>query len=440
MLPWWANEDEAPLVADWAPCSTGPCCDPYATNPPQYCPGQIACQTCGGATGCQCPGGPSPSPTPTPTPTPTPSPAPTPGSPPSNGCFRDVGNYGAPLLSQKDLASGSWQYQWGPAPYGHQSDVAGVLQIVNGGSDTMWIRYGGNGINPGETYDWKKFITTPSKLNGNKAHAWTALNEHGMVGQGHGFKLEPGEYQIVPFSSSSCWAGATLGCDQYGANCAVSPNGRGAGTDASPSGQPNTLFEWTAPGVWDASLVDGFGMPMKVEVDGCGPPGTGQASDCGIHDSIIYLELNPDQCPNKITNGNGHYVGCKSMCGCQNSAEQQKKDTDAACGGMAAVSSIVNKPHVPGGYCGCPQSDCVDWLRNLFDSDHAGGAYCNAITAMTKNSIGNRAVYCQAYDDKAGTRSYGNGIMKVTFCNKGFEWVGAARNSTRPAPATRVMI
>jgi len=295
----------------------------------------------------------------------------------------------------------------------------------------MWIRYNGKDIGPGGGFDWKPYIIKASQLNGNKAHPWNQLNANGMVGQGHGFMLEPGEYQIVPFASSACWAGATLGCDEHGAHCAVSPDGRGAGTGAGPREQPNTLFEWSAPGVWDASLVDGFGMPARIEVDGCGAPGTGSAKDCGGSDAETYLQLDPEKCPNKILTSTGQYVGCKSMCGCQNSAEALKRDTDPACPSMASVASIVNRPHAPGGYCGCPQSECVGSLRQLFHTDVAGKNYCDAITSMATDSAGKRAVYCQAYDDNAGTRSYGNGVMKVTFCSKGFEWVtdGVGSNS-----------
>merc|ERR1712176_1490387 len=100
-------------------------------------------------------------------------------------------------------------------------------------------------------------------------------------------------------------------------------------------------------------------MPMKVEVDGCGPPFSGSSSDCEGSDAQTFLELNPDDCPNKILNTAGHYVGCKSMCGCQNSAQEQKRETDSACPGMASVSSIRNQPDAPGGYCGCPQGECV---------------------------------------------------------------------------------
>merc|ERR1740121_920947 len=80
------------------------------------------------------------------------------------------------------------------------------------------------------------------------------------------------------------------------------------------------------------------------------------------------------------------YVGCKSMCGCQNSAIGQHRDTDPACPGMASVSSILNQPHPPGGYCGCAQGDCVQWLRNLFTRDAAGKGYCDSITQMTADS------------------------------------------------------
>merc|ERR1712039_1161122 len=221
-----------------------------------------------------------------------------------------------------------------------------------------------------------------------------------------------------------------MGCDAFGANCEVSPDGRGAGTGASPEGQPNTLFEWTAPGVWDASLVDGFGMPMKIEVDGCGAPFSGSKENCRGSDAQTWLQLDPARCPNKILTSAGRYVGCKSMCGCQNAAQEQHEDRDAACPDMASVSTIANQPSAPGGYCGCPQGECVQWLRDLFNRDAAGKRYCDAITAMTAGSTGKRAVYCQAYDDNAGTRSYGNGVLKVTFCNKGFEYVQTSLNTT----------
>ena len=339
--------------------------------------------------------------------------------------------YGVPLIDQKDLATPNhWSYKWGTPPYGGKGDITGVLQIVNGGSEIMWIRYSGTIISdPNNILGWVNFITTPSSLNGYIGHKWNKLGDNNMTGQGDGFQLLPGEYQIVPFTGSACWFGGTLGCCEYGNDCVISPGGRGGGLNAND--QPNTLFEWTAPGVWDASLVDGYSLPMRIEVDGCSNP-----TDCDGSDPIVNLSLSDTLCPNKIINNDNIYVGCKSMCGCQNNAIKNGVDTDPECTNMTSTS-IVGQPFPPGGYCGCPEQECVDWLRNLYSKDQAGMVYCNAVTQMTKNSKGERAVYCQAYDDKAGTKSYGNGVIKVIIYNNGFESV-KDRSSTcsQPTPPT----
>jgi len=336
-------------------------------------------------------------------------------TPPSDGCFRDQGDWGVPLAEQKELASTSWKYEWSEPPYGTAEDIAGVLQLVNGGNETMWIRYGGGKIGSGGAYEWKSFIQQASALNGFNAHKWNELNTNGMVGQGDGFKLEPGEYQILPFAGASCWSAATLGCDENGANCAFAPLGRG-GAD------PNALFEWTTPGmIWDGSAVDGFGAPFKVEVDRV-PEG---------FDSQIFLEFDAAKCTNKVLDSAGRYHGCKSMCACQASALAQGVDQDPDCPGMANVSTIINNP--PMGYCGCHDDDypCSEQLNHLFEIDPAGKKYCDSITEMAAESDGNRAVYCQAYDDKSGTQNNGNGVLKVTFCNKGFENLSAKHASVK---------
>jgi len=50
-----------------APCSesSAACCNPSAAVP-EFCPGQIACEECGGGSACECPLSPSPAPTPPP--------------------------------------------------------------------------------------------------------------------------------------------------------------------------------------------------------------------------------------------------------------------------------------------------------------------------------------------------------------------------------------
>lgn len=54
-------------AADSVPCSasSAACCNPLVT-PTQYCPGNLACQDCGGGSACECPSSPSPSPGPAP--------------------------------------------------------------------------------------------------------------------------------------------------------------------------------------------------------------------------------------------------------------------------------------------------------------------------------------------------------------------------------------
>lgn len=355
----------------------------------------------------------------------TPPPTPTPSG--SSTCFRGKGESGIDISKQKDIASSFWKYQWDPIIQGN-----GVLQIVNGGAEPMWIRYKSApdskqcklpndgdqcqpknvyyvlGINPGDGMDWEPFITKASLLNGNIAHKWNAENTNGMTGQGDGFKLNPGEYQIVPYSGSAAWFAGALGCCTNGDQCIINPMGRGM--------QPVTLFEWTNAqyGVWDASMVDGFQLPMKIEVDGV-PDGI---------DPITYLETDQKLCPNKQLDSNGNYVGCKSMCACQNDGQP-----DSDCPGMTLLKDMpsfsdspVNEEGMAAGYCGCGLNGCSPWLNELFKQDPAGIAYCDAVTAIAKNSKGLRSVYCQAYDDAAGLRSSGNGIVKVTICNSGFEF------------------
>jgi hypothetical protein len=319
----------------------------------------------------------------------------------SKGCFKGHSDYGIPLSNQKDIASKFWTYKWGP------NQGVGVIQIVNGGSDTMWIRYGGEGISsPTDTYYWKSYITTNSALNGNNAHSWNAVFTNGMEGQGDGFKLNPGEYQILPYVGTACWFAGSLGCDKNGSNCIINPQGRGA--------QPNLLFEWTvnSAGVWDASMVDGFQLPMKVEVDGS-PPDI---------DPIMYFQSDPDLCPNKLYDSKKNYIGCMSMCYCQGSPPYS---VNSSCPNMLSINEMpnyidpdkkvddnINAAGKEKGYCGCIPTGCSPWLNNLFKNDPAGKNYCDSVTKTTANKNGQRTVYCNAYDDSAGTRSSGNGIIK----------------------------
>jgi hypothetical protein len=174
---------------------------------------------------------------------------------------------------------------------------------------------------------------------------------------------------------------------------------------------------------------------MRVEVAGC------ENGDCNNSDPIVNLAFSQDLCPNQII-VNGQYLGCKSMCACQ-----QDNDT-TNCKNNPDYSQKGN-PYPPGGYCGCPcpyngpdktilppcagedsTINCSKWLNDFFSGDNAGQIYCNNITEMTKDSSGKRPIYCQAYDDNHGTRSYGNGVIKLTIYNKDFESIKDRTGST----------
>jgi hypothetical protein len=48
---------DAVPVGQWRECgcSSTRCCNPYYDDPPQYCPGQVQCQSCGTSRACECP-------------------------------------------------------------------------------------------------------------------------------------------------------------------------------------------------------------------------------------------------------------------------------------------------------------------------------------------------------------------------------------------------
>ena len=329
-------------------------------------------------------------------------------------------DYGIPLKEQKSIVGNQWDYLWGEPPYGTIKDQVGILQIVNGGTQPIWITYGGLIItDPNNKNNWKKYIETPSSLNNKKNYK---VYERKEGGQGLTFKLDINNYQLLPFTGSSAWVSGSLGCCDDGSKCTINTKGRSGGTGVND--QPSTLFEWTVPGVWDASAVDGFNIPIKFEIDGCIDQNNNNI--CNGSDSVVNLLFSRKDCVNPILS-NGIYLGCKSMCACQNSngsdCPDYKKD-------------FINQPHTPGGYCGCDEKECVEYSHKLFGSDPAGIAYCDSITKMTKNESGKRNIYCQAYDDAAGTKSYGNGIIKLTMFNTDFDIPPKSNCTTPPTPPT----
>ena len=317
-------------------------------------------------------------------------------------------NYGVQLKSQKDIVDSYWKYSWGPEPWNNSSgDKVGVLQIVNGGNQTMWINYGGIGIDDTKDtkidypvdYRWRQFIETPSELNNNVKYKVVKRTE----GQGLTFKLEPNQYQIVPFTGTAAWISGSLGCCEDGTKCIINPQGRAAQT---------TLFEWTVPGVWDGSAVDGFHIPIKFEIDGC----DGTTNSCNGSEGKIQLKFTKKDCVNPVYKDDGVYLGCKSTCACQ-------YDSKGCLGFKPAPDNPLVKQCQ--GYCGTSADGCVAYERELYGiPDSAAKKYCDSITKMTSKEnteSGTRTIYCQAYDDLSGTKSLGNGVIKVTMFNTDFD-------------------
>ena len=317
-------------------------------------------------------------------------------------------NYGIDIKDQKTKIN--WEYKWSTPPYGSKSsEQVGVLQIVNGGNQPMWINYAGSIITDNSSLKWETFITTSSELNNNTKHLWYKRGEGVYT-----FKLNPNEYQIVPFTGSAAWISGSLGCCEDGSNCIINTLARGGGSGKDDQG--STLFEWTVPGVWDASAVDGFNLPLKIEIDGCE-----NSKDCNNSDSIIKLKFTKQQCINQIIDDKtGTYLGCKSMCGCQTSKGKSCPDYNSSIGTNSTK-----------GYCGCDIDGCSKLLRNIFNNDAAGMNYCNSITEMAPDK---RGIYCQAYDDNFGTKNYGNGIIKITMFNIDFDIPDRTNCNSPPTP------
>jgi hypothetical protein len=297
------------------------------------------------------------------------------------------------INEQKNVASHFWPYRWTPG--GAREDV-GTLQIVNGVNQPIWIRY------TGTDNTWLKYIQQPSALNGFQEHAWTSSKN--LQGQGDGFRLGIGEYQIVPLFGIGAWLSASMGCCQDGSQCTINQLGRG-GT--------NTIFEWTvAPaGVWDFSAVDGFDLSMHIETQESVTPDVSFNADHSI-------------CPNPEYNNKNEYIGCMSMCRCQQTADQATGQNT-----NCKLMTNIHEPHMRAskGYCGCPgERNAVtgcepepEASHKFYAGDKAGQDFCNVITKAS-NINGERATYCYSYDDAFGTRSLGNGNLKLTVLTNRF--------------------
>jgi hypothetical protein len=158
--------------------------------------------------------------------------------------------------------------------------------------------------------------------------------------------------------------------------------------------------------------VDGYDTSMNIEVLN---PEKGA-------DSEYFLTCNPNLCQenNKLYNKDRNYIGCRALCACQNA-----KNDGFTCTNNEMIPYEKGNyfdQQVPNGYCGA--TDSQQTTVKFYESDPEGQKWCNSITAMSMNSQKERITYCQPFDDKKGTQSSGDGILKLILCDAGLEWAG----------------
>nr|BAK03806.1 predicted protein [Hordeum vulgare subsp. vulgare] len=144
-----------------------------------------------------------------------------------------------------------------------------------------------------------------------------------------GFYLASGATDAIAAPSSGAWSGnfwARTGCAVDSSTgrlaCATADCGTGgvacAGRGPAP---PVTLAEVTlaAPGgggldFYDASLVDGFNLPLSIAPDNNGDGGACRAAACaGDVNAVCPSDL-------RVVSGSGEVVACKSACNAYGSA------------------------------------------------------------------------------------------------------------------------
>jgi len=299
-----------------------------STTPPQLCPGGIPCESCGSSSACECPSSPSPSPSPTPP----------------------------------------------------KSDNR--LTVVNGCHEPLWIAHiEGGGLGP----DAQDVKISP----GGNSSFHTGLHGGGL-------------------SATRFWP--KLGCDAMGGNCSIGSSGgpaeacvirvAGKPDDYSHCAPPvDTKFEATfatqgsaAKDVLDMSLVDGYTLPFKLEVDGGSCERRTQdfnGMDCS--------GLSMSRCPrSEVLGGKSlslHAVNPKTgrPGACYSPCMKLTDDKWNPNGTAVAPDSAVAGPYCCAGAWGSP------------DACNAGAVLGTQYLKAVKDMCA--AAYGYAYDDKTATIS-----------------------------------
>lgn len=342
-----------------------------------------------------------------------------------SSCFEESIDPGLPISKQKEYSfsvTGSDGKSYNTC-----------LQIVNGGSQDMWINWlvGESPKTPSSRYPgnvgsadgivasaWSNALSNPKAKSYNPGkNMWNWQND---VGHSEGmFLLPKGKYVLLPYMGTSVRIAGALGCSstpKNGVDCQIARGG-------TPS--PQTLVEWTwtpsGPDVIDSSFVDGYALPMRIQYLTEKESyktilGKATKKDCSPSGKIIYDKDNK-------------YLGCKSPC--SSGINGVKGITNQTVLDQVCCAGTYNKPctcHPCDGLSGtalkkCTSNDGGLCYKGIPVAKDILNPWCDKISDMF-NVNGKRLGYCYAYDDDAGSivdHNKYDSIVKVVFCTDGFD-------------------
>lgn len=313
------------------------------------------------------------------------------------------------------------------------------LQIVNGGTRTMWITWlasepsSYSGPYPGPlgsatgtfATEWTKALSNP-KGGSFDASAVNWSWQNGKDAAQGVFELPAHTHVLLPYFGSSARIAGALDCSTVPVNrvdCSISRGG-------APS--PQTLVEWTwkpaPPDVIDGSAVDGYALPVRIEYLKCSNSADTCCDSelkCSDEFNTILGKFNESLCEpsGKMINADGSYAGCQSPC-------------SAGIGGVPGVDNvdILNQVCCRVPYnLPCTCHPCTKLTGPAFAACVASGTACsggipvaNAVLDPWIDSIttqSSKLFYTYAYDDENASitdQEKFNSLVKVTVCTDFF--------------------
>ena len=313
-----------------------------------------------------------------------------------SACFDNSIDPGIPLLDQKN----------------HTFQITGkdnnnyntCLQIVNGGTQTLWINWIVEETNKINSYPgpigsatgifstkWTYYLNNPIEGSYKSTNNWSWAND---ITHAEGiFEIPPNKYVLLPYFGVSARIAGALGCSNTKSNCKIGSGG---------TQSPQTLIEWTwtpsGNDVIDCSTVDGYALPVRIQY----------LKEDNSSTTTILGKFTKENCKlggKQIIDKDGNYLGCQSPC----SAGVGWKGINQDINSQVCCKDKYNKPET----CHPNRIPVAKQFIN---------PWCDSITNMF--SLNNKRLgYCYAYDDEAGSikdhQKY-NSLIKVIFCTDGF--------------------